>query len=262
MQNPSGAAFASVVGLGAMKSDHTPTPEWRRKDLMGTIVMSLVALAIVAAGIGWLVYTSLRPGAGDSGFSFVLLCFGCVLLPIGAFGIFTRLRHWQVGAALYENGFAYKDSSGVRQVAWQDVNAVWQNITKHYRNGRYTGTTYVYTVQLRDGKKIVLDGNLAGIEQLGSEVARSVAAAIFPRYLQGLQSGQRLAFGPLAIDQQGIYNGSRSLLWSDIKALKIQQGVVSVKQDGGWFNWATARVPQIPNFYVFYDLVGRFVTIE
>jgi len=38
--------------------------------------------------------------------------------------------------------------------------------------------------------------------------------------------------------------------------------LISVKKDKGWFNWATVTVPQIPNFFIFYELIGRFTKIE
>jgi len=89
----------------------------------------------------------------------------------------------------------------------------------------------------------VLDNKLPGIEQLGNEIVKGSSIALFPRYWQALQSGQRLTFGPLALDKQGLYSGNKSLQWSEIKAIKIQQGVISVKKEGGWFNWASVTVP-------------------
>ena len=54
----------------------------------------------------------------------------------------------------------------------------------------------------------------------------------------------------------------RSESLKDIKAIKISQGIISVRKEGGWFNWATVTVPQVPNFWVFLDLVSRFTKVE
>ena len=59
-----------------------------------------------------------------------------------------------------------------------------------------------------------------------------------------------------------MYAGQKALTWGEIKAVKLAQGVLSVKKEGGWFNWTTATVPQIPNFFVFYDLLGRLTKVE
>ena len=260
MQPQPESPLASVVGLGALKSDHTPSQQSRRNSLIGNALLVAVGLALIVGPFIFLTYFSSR-GSSD-GSSIIPVCFGCFAVPFGLFGLFGVWRNRQVGAALYENGFAYVDRNGLQQVSWNDIDAVWQNITKHYRRGTYTGTTYIYTVQTRDKKRIVLDNKLAGIEQLGNEVVRGSSIALFPRYWQALQNGQRLTFGPLGIDKQGLYSGNKSLQWSEIKAIKIQQGTISVKKEGGWFNWASVTVPQVPNFYIFYDLVRRFAMVE
>ncbi len=261
MQYSPDFAFSSVVGLGALKSDHTRSRDARRKSLFGQMAWTALGALLLVAGVAWIIYTGVT-GSGDSSFAFLFLCLGAVFVPLGLLGIFNSWRSWQIGAALYDKGFAYKDGSGIRQVSWPEIEAVWQNITKHYRNGVYTGTTYVYTVQPKVGKRIVLDGHLASIEKLGTEIVQNSSVALYPRYVQSLQSGQRLSFGPLAMDQQGMYSGNNSLKWSEIKAVKIHQGIISVKKEGGWFNWTRVRVPQIPNFFIFYELVGKFATVE
>jgi hypothetical protein len=262
MQSAADASLASVSGLGAFKSDHSPSYETRRTGLILQTGFVIVGLALIVAAFVWIGLSSSGVRFGDSSFAFVPLCFGCLAVPVGFFGLFNAWRNWGKGAALYENGFAYKDSRGVRPVNWNDIEAVWQNVTKHYRNGVYNGTTYVYTVLTNDQKRMVLDTQLPGIEQLGNEILRGSSVALFPRYWQTLQGGQRVSFGPLAIDQHGIYHGTKSLPWSEIKAIRIHQGVIAVKKEGGWFNWASVTVPQIPNFYIFYDLVKRFATVE
>jgi hypothetical protein len=262
MQTKPDSPFSSVIGLGPLKSEHTPSAASRRNQLITNGVIIAVGVVLMAAAFVWMTVASSANGSGDGSFSFVILCFGCLAVPIGALGLVNSLRNWQVGAALYENGFAFKDGSGIKQVSWSEIEWVWQNITQHYRRGAYTGTSYNYTIQTKDKRRVVLDGKLPGIEQLGNEVVRQSTVALFPAYWQALQSGQRLTFGPLAIDNQGLYSGAKSLPWSEIKAIKIQAGMISVKKEGGWLNWASARVPQIPNFFVFYDLVRRFATVE
>ena len=77
---------------------------------------------------------------------------------------------------------------------------------------------------------------------MGNAIISGSANGLFPGYAQALQQGQRLTFGPLAIDPNGIYSGNKSLRWDEIKGIRIHQGTVSVKKEGGWFNWTTAIV--------------------
>ena len=264
MQPNSDTPFISVIGLGALKSDHSPSKRtrWTNVIFSGLFVAAGPVLLLVALYIAYDAYT--RYGStrvDDSPFWLPLIC-GIIAVPIGLFGLYNAWRNWTLAAALYENGFAYNDRKGLTQVKWGDIDAVWQNITKHYRNGIYTGTTYLYTIQTRDKNRIVLDNKFAKIEQLGNAIVEGSFNALAPGYWQAMQSGQRLTFGPLAIDLQGIYSGSKSLKWTEIKAVKIAKGNISVKKEGGWLNWASATVPQIPNFFIFYSLVKRLTTVE
>ncbi|MBI3242609.1 MAG: hypothetical protein HYZ49_09990 [Chloroflexi bacterium] len=264
MQPDPSSPFASVVGLGAFKSDHSPAKSgrWINVIFSGLIVVAGPVLLLVAAFMAYNAYT--RYGISkvdDSGFILPLIC-GVIAVPLGLYGLYSAWRNWPLAAALYDNGFAYNDRNGFKQVRWDNIDAVWQNITKHYRNGIYTGTTYLYTVQTKDKQRIVLDNKFKKIEDLGNAIISGSATALFPRYLQALQQGQRLTFGPLAIDPNGIYSGNKSLRWDEIKGIKIHRGTISVKKEGGWFNWATAGVPQIPNFLIFYNLIGRLTKVE
>ena len=261
MQTQPDSPFASVTNLGPLKSSYTSTYQAKRGRVIWNTVFVAVGLALITGGIIWIsVSSTMAAGAGE--IAFLPICFGCLFIPAGLFGLWNAWRTWQKGAALFENGFAYTEGRGVQPVAWNDIDAVFQNVIRHYTNGAYTGTTYKYTVLTKDKRRFVLDNDLPGVEQLGNAVLQGSAVALFPAYWQALQNGQRLNFGPLAIDRQGIYAGSKNLPWSDIKAIRIHDGAISVKKEGGWLNWTSISVRQVPNFYIFYDLVQRFAKVE
>jgi len=264
MQPNPDTPFSSVMGLGALKSEHSPgkRSRWINLIFSGLFVAVGPVLMLIALYIVYDYYTRYGPSrVDDSPFWLPLIC-GLIAIPIGLYGLYNAWRNWTVAAALYENGFAYNDRKGLRQARWGDIDAVWQSITKHYRNGIYTGTTYLYTIQTRDKNKITLDTKFPQIEQLGNAIVEGSFNALAPVYWTAMQNGQRLTFGPLAIDTQGIYSGNKSLQWAEIKAIKIDKGNISVKKEGGWFNWASATVPQIPNFFIFYSLIKRLTTVE
>ncbi len=270
MQSQTESPFTSIVGLGALKSEHRYKSAGKWFGVVFGMVCLLAApfLCLLSAYLGYDTYTRFGSSRGlervmdiDSGVG-VTLCFGIGALVVGAFVLWEAWRSWPVAAALYENGLAYNDRGGLKQVRWDDVDGVWQSVTKHYRNGIYVGTTHLYTVQARDGMKIKLDDKLTDVEELGNQIQRGTASVLFPRYWQSLQNGQRVTFGPLALDLKGLYSGKKELTWQEIKGVKIAQGVISVKKDKGWFNWATVTVPQIPNFWIFYELIGRFAKVE
>jgi hypothetical protein len=217
-------------------------------------------LRLLALILGFDAYNS-GGDLGSAGEAMLLpLCFAGGALLIGALVVYNAWRNWPLQAALYENGFAHYDRKGLQQVRWEQIEAVWQRVTKHYTNGVYTGTTHSYTVQAQNGVKLVLDDKLAKVEDLGNAIQAGAAKALWPKYVAALQAGQRLTFGPLVLDANAC-PPQQSAQWKDIKAIK-SRGVISVKKEGGWLNWASATVPQIPNFYIFYELVGRFTKVE
>jgi hypothetical protein len=263
MNNPD-SPFASVIGLGALKSEYSTggRGRWTTVIFGGLFLAVAPVLLLVAAYVAYdnvTNYGSLRLWRNVP---LPLVCAGGAGL-LGAGILFSTWRNWRLAAALYENGVAFVGQQGLRQFAWPDVTGVWQRVTKHYTNGVYTGTTHSYTVQTNTGEKIVLDDRLGKkVEELGNAVQSGVTNSLLPRYWQSLQTGQKLDFGPLAMDREKLYAGKKELRWDEIKAIKIDKGTVSIRKDQSWLNWANATVPQIPNFFVFLELVGRFAKIE
>jgi hypothetical protein len=263
MQPQDNSPFASVVGLGALKSEHKPKGAGRWIGPIMGLICILIAPATVlfAAWRGYDTYTNYGSSRVLEEVALPLICGGGAFL-LGALLLWEAWRNWKLAAALYDYGLAFVDRKGLRQIRWEEMELVWQSVTKHYRNGIYTGTTHLYTIQTRDGSKIALDDKLPKVEDLGNAILNTTANMLAPQYGQALQNGQRLTFGPLAMDLQGLYSGNKALTWQEIKAVKLERGTLSVKKEKGWFNWTSVTVPQIPNFYVFYHLLGQFAKIE
>ena len=209
--NPN-SPFYTVVGLGPLKTEY-PYPNGRKWAglIFGLIFLfASPVLVVLAAYLGYDAYNRHGLSRVDDAVIVPLILAG-VGFVVGALMIFTAWRNWSLTTALYENGFAYNDRKGLRQVRWDQIEAVWQSIIKHYRNGIYIGTTHVYTVRTSDGQKIVLDDRFKKVEDLGNAVLQGSSNALWPKYWQSVQSGQRVTFGPLALDSQKL--GTGSLRW-------------------------------------------------
>lgn len=264
MQAQSNSPFQEVVGLGALKQQwvNAGRGKWVSLAVGVLLVLAAPALGLLAVLLGYNAYNNSGVSRVDNAVIPPLIV-GAICFGLGALILLNSWRTWNLAVGLYEHGVAYRRRGPVQQFRWDDIDAVWQAVTKHYTNGVYTGTTHLYTVQTRDGQKAVFNDQFGkSIDQLGRALQQASAERLLPRYWQGLQSGQKLTFGPLGLDRYKLYAGNKELPWNEIKAIKIERGVISVKKDKGWFNWASATVPQIPNFFVFYELVGRFAKVE
>ncbi len=49
-------------------------------------------------------------------------------------------------------------------IRWDQVEAVWQAVTRRYYNGIYTGTTHLYTVRRWDRTKTVFNDQIKNVE--------------------------------------------------------------------------------------------------
>jgi hypothetical protein len=264
MQLKANSPFVDVTGLGALQQEWASHSKGKWFSLVfgGVCLLAAPALGLLSAVLGYNAYTNSGSSRVDDAI-IPPLCIGAIALVVGAVIVFSTWQSWNLAAALYEKGIAYRRRGPVQQFRWDEVEAVWQAVTKHYYNGAYTGTSHIYTVQIKGGPRVVFNDQFGkGIDQLGRGLQQGTAELLLPRYWQALQLGQKLSFGPLALDRDKLYAGKKELPWSEIKAIKIERGNISIKKDKGWFNWASATVPQIPNFFVFYELVGRFAKIE
>jgi len=173
------------------------------------------------------------------------------LALVSPFFLWRSWRKRGLGAALHDGGFAYRDRRGVRSFTWNEIDAVWQRITRRYYNGVYAGTQHVYTVQPASGPRVVLDSALlGGVDKLGDVLVRESTARILARRAAAFDRGERLAFGRLALDQQGLHVGRRSLPWAAFRSVSVHRGFVRIDAAGRRLAFCRFRVAELPNFVV------------
>lgn len=258
--------LTKAMDLGSLVSQHPVSKSSRWISLIVGLVSLGGTLLLLWAAVSTYLDLSSRYGPGLGGDYPPKLILPALLAVVTLLGglwiLFDTLRHWNTVAAIYEHGLALADYSGLQQVRWEAVDSVSQSVTRHYRNGRYTHTTYVYTVQTNTGQKLRFDSKLVQIEALGDALQRQVLAILLPRYTQALHSGQRLTFGPMALDRDSLYTGNKSLAWREVKTIKIERGAISIESEAGVrLNKAPVAVAQVPNFWIFYQIASQLTQV-
>jgi len=234
--------------LGPRKAKYEPTK--------GLLMVGVVCFA--AAGIAGLVFIILGIMM-DGGF----LVAAFFTIPIGVAGFLWCMSLLTLKVNLHEGGIAHMRHGKRRLIAWNDIKNVWQQITENYYNGVYTGTSYMYTLELHDGTRIVYtNATLQRVEKLGNAILHHTSEAIFPLALRDYDKGEVVDFGPLGVSQEGLHYGKSLLDWDEITAVKIKAGYISVGKRGKWFNWCNIAASSIPNLLVFESLVNQIVGIE
>ena len=235
-----------VPQLGTLQVTHAPTVGSTTGTVIGGVLLGIGGLALFYFGAG---------AVADGGIVGVI--FGVILIAAGVYAIYRAYMNAGKNVQVYSDGLVSTTRQGTDIFRWDQIIGAWQSVTRHYRNGIYTGTTHTYTIQGADGRKAVFNDALRNVEKLGDAIQKQTFSYLFPRAVASFMAGQPLNFGKLTISQQGVSNGRETVLWGEIKQFRLHQGVISISKQGRWFNWSNATVAQTPNVFVFLALVDH-----
>jgi hypothetical protein len=239
---PELAALAAAHQLGPYAGVFGPNRLPRRTA--GAIIVGAIGL------IGLIVlFTSLWP-------------LGVLALLACAFGGVQFARSFSVTRSprriyLFAGGFLSANPPAPAAVyRWDLISAVYQSITKHYRNSVYTHTTHQYVVHGPAGTKLVLNDFWDRITVLGETIEREVTRFRLPAAIDALRHGQAVPFGDLSVHATGLISEKRGMLpWTDIEKIAVRAGFIQVNRAGKWLSWSNTPVARIPNLFVFLALV-------
>jgi hypothetical protein len=195
----------------------------------------------------------------------------CDIIPITKAQalIRTKIAGW---AYEFDNGFVYQpDDAPPQAYRWDQVSTVNWYASQHYVNGAYQGTNYWLALVSGDGRNLKFSGSGRDPAARGGRnadpraagyllykflirVRDKVSSAQFPSAVAALGRGEPLAFGDLQISTAGIQAPKGFVPWSSIKAVNIDQGRVSVRQEGKFFSLSSQGAEKIPNCPLFLTL--------
>lgn len=178
--------------------------------------------------------------------------------------IWSIYKRRKQGAVVFTNGFAYSNRKGVQTWRWDQVQDVTANVTRHYTNGIYTGTTHIYTLIKSTGEKLVINDTLREVEALYTHLQNNTLQHRYQTKADAYNRGETVTFGPVTISKQGgITLGKKSYKWDEIEEVGINKGVLSIKKkDGGWFSGASATAGAIPNLHVLLSIINQIVGLH
>lgn len=256
--------FIGVYGLG-VPVDIYPATAWNRwvSAIMGVLLLGGAGLVGIYGFYNTYVQVAKYGSVMLSKTITVPLIIAGLLLLFGILAAVNAYQSWNKSVVVYEKGLAYSDNKGVQTWGWHEVEWFFFSITKHYHNGIYTGTTYLYTLQKADGSKLKLDNKFKKVEALGQFVGQKVAPIQYDRLVQKLRSGQTVVLGPIAISKDYITLGKKNYPWGEVEQVGIQKGYMNIKKKGGgWFSGASSPVSAIPNLDALFAVVNQIVKVK
>lgn len=227
---------AAIYQLGTPVATFTPllsNPLTIIAMVLGIIIADVILVAFIYS-LGYILYI-------------------LIAIPIAAiiYGI-NALRHCNLKVYQFSYGLVRVKGTRVDAIRWDQVESVWQKITK----GRYS-TSRTYTLRRSDGASFTFTHALRHVEQLGQNMQQTIAAIHTPMAMTAYNAGNTLHFGPLHLNYQGISNGKEVLPWHEMQGVEIKQGYVNIKRMGKTFNWSRIAVANIPNVLVFLNVVNH-----
>jgi len=230
---------------------------YQGRDATAALIMFALGIAGMMAG-AWAILT-IRPPSDLRGLGAGGIIAGGLFILGSLEGLINAFRDYEI--IIFERGFKYSTIMESRAVRWEEVIAVWQAAYK--RGPKGPASTLIYTILLKDKKKLVLNNDrFKNVEGLGETIQREVTRRLMPQYIQTLNSGGTINFGKLTLSKQGISNGKELVPWSQIRDVKIRNGVIAINKEGKWLAWSSILASQIPNLFVFLDLVDQAVGVR
>ncbi len=181
---------------------------------------------------------------------------GSPLVLLGFVGLarLKRRRRDGLHVRVYAHGFAAPVRGRWEFFRWDDIEAVWQKITRIILNSAHVGTEYCYTVRRRDGTQVRLTHHLNDIEELGRRVSAQVLRRLLPKALARVRAGEEVPFGPLAVGARGLRRGSHELAWADVGRVKPDAGYLEVHPTRNRPRWCRVAVESLPNLFLLLAL--------
>jgi hypothetical protein len=256
--------FSSVYGLGA-SIFYFPIKGLNRWGSAVAAVVFIGLAGLALAGGLYVTYIDVQAhGPAVIERNIILpLVLSIIFFLIGAWAAWSAYTNWNRGAVFYENGFAYHDRKGLQTWRWEEVALFYQAITRHYTNGIYTGTTYLYTLQKADGSRAKFDNAFSKAKELGRIIAQKTSPFQYKRAVEAYNAGKTIVFGPVGLNKNGIAIGNKVYPWKETRQVSIAQGYLRIsKKDGGWFSGASASAASIPNLEVLLLIIDQVVGLK
>jgi hypothetical protein len=230
-------AAAAEHGLG----DHALTHRTGRGDPWyaagGTAFFAAVTFAIAvgpATSGSWLGLLALFTGFG------ALSCLAATVRGLLVAG--TELH-------LFAHGLVYVKGSAPAVFPWHDTE-ISRSVVQQQNSPK---PDHRYRLRRPGTPSVELSPTL-GLHDFGPEMERRLTAERAPVDLDAVAAGQRIEYGPFAVDATGLTTPKATIPWSQVRAVQVRNGRVEVWQ-------ADARraqsvdVAKVPNVFVFLVLV-------
>lgn len=192
--------------------------------------------------------------------SYIISILSMFLLLSAAYYLIKLILHHNLRVVVFPGGLAYMRLNRTKILRWEDASILWEQIKEHHLNFIPLYSDFRYTIETRQGEKLILDHTIKGIEDLGLTLKKRIGEILIPRTVESLKAGQTVQFGDLSLNNKGLTFKDQSLSWNELKDIQVVEGQIQIHSTRKrWFPWASLKYAVIPNAFIFIHLMKRFV---
>lgn len=195
----------------------------------------------------------------------------CLLL-IGLCSFAIAFQRWGLRVLVYADGLMYIRKGRKDFCGWDQVETVWlrePTLSVVGVGGLLSGlllwiisevfrpVIHKFTILRCDGKKLVFDGFIRKVHQLGVTIQAETAQRLLTRATADFKAGKTLTFGTFVLSRKGMSYLWRQLPWAALESVTVDNGRITVRRKGQWSYWLATRVAKSANLHVFLALVER-----
>ena len=186
---------------------------------------------------------------------------GAALIAVFAFGLTVLLRKPVKHVFEFRAGLVGQTKDGLDVIRWDEVAAVYQDVSQMFVNGGYSGTSHSYRLVKRTGGHVTISGSvneqdpaksLTDADELGAVVMREIPERHLATAVETLNRGGEVRFDKLTITPQAITTPVATTPWHEVRDLAAGAGHVALHTTARkpW----TLKIAEIPNFPLFWQL--------
>ena len=187
---------------------------------------------------------------------------GLIFLIIALVVLYLDRQNRDNAVQLFTRGLLYKKAGKVQSVQWDDIEAIYQEISMTTLGYGLGQTFYKFILELCDRTQLKFSDDIKEIEELGHRVQEAVSWKLRPVLQDKLAKGEKVEFGPYALSSEAIYYKDEPIPWESVNKLQVSNHAVLVKAEGRRFKLTSVRTPKIPNPYLFIELCLGYIQSE
>ncbi len=149
------------------------------------------------------------------------------------------------GVIIYLDALVHVCDGKFTMIRWDDVQTI-----DHATGGNWCITA-------KDGSKIELPTWIEDDATAIESTIDHVTAMLLPQYLDRIDAGKKVMFGPFGVSKRYVYYKDKKADWNDVTSMRILTGVgYSLQIFCGWpLPWCSADLLSAPNGQMVYKLM-------